>query len=248
MRLMAMKYFWRHRNTLRGSLLALSLTAALAAGCKKKRPTAPVGPDPNSVVCPSNERLVQAVQRDQPGRTVRAACVVFAPGYYWLAAAISYDAKTSSEVRMHLVSGGQAQRISEIEPIPAAAIAELVKKSDAVEMRIRKGPDNRLVRLGVMGRRGGNQQPEANEIGMVLQLVAHAPPRLLWVGAGDELRSADGCNLERTVDFEMPFGNRLEMITSTRAKGGPSCTSGPASQEQIESKGVALKAGRPLTL
>ena len=45
----------------------------------------------------------------------------------------------------------------------------------------------------------------------------------------------------------MPFGSRLEMITSTRAQGsGAGCRGGPGSQEQIESKGVALKTGRAL--
>jgi len=225
-------------------VVVLAAAAALTGvGCKKKPPPRPAGPDPNSVVCPPNDRLTRAVEQDQKGRAVRTSCVVFAPGYYWLGAAVSYDAKTSSDVRVHLLSGGLGQRISEIEPIPTAAIADLIKKSEAIEVRIRKaGSDNRLVRPAVLGKRAGAQ---ADEIGMVLQLVAHAPPRLLWVGAGDELRNDRGCTIERTVDFEMPF-NRLEMITTTRAKGGPDCRSGGASQEQIESKGVALKSGRPL--
>jgi hypothetical protein len=224
------------------AMLALCVTTA---GCKKKQPPGLPKPDPGSVVCPSNDVIVKAVERDQKDRTVKASCVVFAPGYYWLGAAVSYDAKTGSDVRVHLVSGGQAQRISDIEPLPAGPLSDLIKKSDSVDVRIRRGADNRLVRLGVMGRHRG-QQPEADEIGIVLQLVAHAPPKLLWVGPGDQISSADGCHLERTVDFEMPFGNRLEMITTTRARGGTNCTSGPASQQQIETKGVALKAGRPL--
>jgi hypothetical protein len=242
---MVMKH--SHSRTHRVTFLALCVTAALAGGCKKKKP--PTGlekPDPNSVVCPATDVIVRAVEKDQKDRAVKAACLVFAPGYYWLGAAISYDPKTSADVKVHLVSGGQAQRISDIEPLPAAALADLLKKSDAVQVRIRRGADNRLVRLGVMGHRKG-QQPEAEEIGMVLQLVAHAPPKLLWVGAGDQISTADGCHLERTVDFEMPFGNRLEMITTTHARGGTSCASGPASQQQIETKGVALKAGRTLT-
>jgi hypothetical protein len=229
-------------------LLVLCAAAALA-GCKKKRPAVapnPGQPDPNSVVCPPVDKLVHAVEQDQKGRAVRAACVVFAPGYYWLGAAVSFDPKTKGDVRVHLISGGQSQRISDVEPLPAAALADLVKSSDEVEARIRRGPDNRLVRLGVMGRKK-NAQPEAEEVGMVLHLKAHAPPHLIWVGPGDQIASQDGCHLERSVDFEMPFGNRLEMITSTRAQGtGAACKSGPGSQEQIESKGVALKAGRTL--
>jgi hypothetical protein len=231
-------------------LLVLCAAAALA-GCKKKRPApAPTHgvaqPDPNSVVCPPTDRLVHAVEQDQKGRTVRAACVVFAPGYYWLGAAVSFDPKTKGDVRVHLISGGQAQRISDVEPLPAAALADLVKNSDEVEARIRRGPDNRLVRLGVLGRRK-NQQPEADELGMVLMLKAHQPPNLVWIGPGDQITTQDGCRFERSVDFEMPFGSRLEMITSTRAQGsGAGCRGGPGSQEQIESKGVALKTGRAL--
>jgi hypothetical protein len=231
-------------------LLILAAAAALA-GCKKKPaapavPLRPGQPDPNSVVCPPVDRIAHAVEQDQKGRVVRASCVVFAPGYYWLGAAVSYDPKTKGDVRVHLISGGQSQRISDVEPLPAAALAELVKNSDDVEARIRRGPDNRLVRLGVLGRRK-NRQPEAEEVGMVLYLKAHAPPHLIWVGPGDQIVTQDGCRLERSVDFEMPFGNRLEMMTNTRAQGsGAGCHGGPGSQEQIESKGVALKAGRTL--
>jgi hypothetical protein len=243
-----MKHSRRVPSVLHGSVLILCAAVALA-GCKKKRPAVNPAfprPDPNSVVCPSIDKIVHAVEQDQKGRAVRASCVVFAPGYYWLAAAVSYDPKTKADVRVHLISGGQAQRISDVEPLPSGALDKLVQNSDDVEARIRRGPDNRLVRLGVMGHRK-NQQPEAEEIGMVLLLKAHAPPLLIWLGPGDQVSSQDGCRLERSVDFEMPFGNRLEMITSTRAQGGANCRSGPGSQEQIESKGVALKAGRALT-
>lgn len=231
---------------------ALVAAALGLAACKKKPPppaaaARPPGPDPTSVVCPPADKLTRGVEKDQPGRTVRTACIVFAPGYYWLGAALSYDAKTSGDVRLHMLSGGQAQRITDIDPLPAAALSDLIKKSDEVEVRIRKaGADNRLVRLGVMGRRGGSKQPEGDEIGLVLQLVAHAPPKLLWVGEGDSIRTSDGCTIEQLVNFEMPFGNRLEMITSARGSGAGKCGGGPASQQQIESKGVPLKAGRPL--
>jgi hypothetical protein len=173
--------------------------------------------------------------------------VVFAPGYYWLGAAVSFDPKTKSDVRVHMLTGGQTQRISEVEPLPAEALTRLIQSSDTVEARIRKAAgENRLVRMGVVGRRRGGKQPEAEEIGMVLQLVAHAAPKLLWVGPGDEVRTEGGCTIERTVDFEMPFGSRVEMITSARGKGGAKCSGGPASQQQIESRGVSLKIGRPL--
>jgi hypothetical protein len=235
--------------SIKGSRMAygLALALALLTSCKKKAPPAspkPLGPDPGSVVCPSNDKLVHAVEQDQKGRTVKVSCVVFAPGYYWLGAALSYDAKTGGDARLHLISGGQAQRISDIEPIPTQVIAELIKKSSDVSVQIRKGNDNRLVRMGVMGKQPNG---DGSELGLVLQLVAHAPPRILWVGAGDEVRTADGCHTERTVDFEMPFGSRLEMFTNVRAKGGGNCSGGPGSQQQIEAgKGVPLKAGRPL--
>jgi hypothetical protein len=234
----------------RRGCLALLCLGALLGGCKKKpaappsvmgRPTAARLP---TITCPPSDKLVKAVEGDQKGRTVRTACVVFAPGYYWLAAAVSYDPKSSADVRVHLISGGQAGRISDVEPVPAAALTELIKTSEEVDVQIRKGNDNRLVRMGVRGRHGSDQ----DEVGMVLQLVAHAPARLLWVGAGDQRRTTQGCTTQRTVDFEMPFGTRLEMMTAMRATGGPTCTSGPTSQQQIESRGVALKAGRDLTL
>jgi hypothetical protein len=231
-------------------LVLVVLAVAALAGCKKKVAPPPTSPAAKlaaglpTIVCPPNDKLARAVESDQKGRTVRTACVVFAPGYYWLAAAVSYDPKTSGDVRMHLVSGGMADRISDIDPLPTAAIADLIKKSDEIEVQIRKGPDNRLVRMGVRGKHGDSSE----EIGMVLQLVAHAPPKLLWVGPGDQLQTTNGCTVQRTVDFEMPFGNRLEMMTTMRAKGGRDCTAGPTSQQQIESRGVALKAGRTLTL
>jgi hypothetical protein len=233
------------RSRMAFCLLAMSL--ALSPACRKKEKKTsllPPGPDPSSVVCPPADKLVHAVEADQKGRTVKASCVVFAPGYYWLGAALSFDPKTNGDVRLHLLSGGQAQRISDIDPLPAEAIAGLMKTSSDVQVQIRKGNDNRLVRLGVVGRQANG---DASEVGLVLQLVAHAPPRILWVGPGDEVRTADGCHTERTVDFEMPFGNRLEMFTNVRAKGGPQCAGGPGSQQQIEAgKGVPLKAGRPL--
>jgi hypothetical protein len=231
----------------RGALTLLCLGAFLA-GCKKKAPAALIGRPSAAhlptIVCPPSDKLAKAVEGDQKGRTVRTSCVVFAPGYYWLAAAVSFEPKTGSDPRVHLISGGQAGRISDVEPVPAAALTELIKASDDVDVQIRKGNDNRLVRMGVRGRHGG----ESDEVGMVLQLVAHAPPRLLWVGAGDQRRTANGCTTERTIDFEMPFGTRLEMMTALRASGGPGCSAGPTSQQQIESRGVALKAGRDLVL
>lgn len=239
------------RLTLHRGSLALLCFAALLGGCKKKpvekpasligRPSAARLP---TIVCPPADKLTKAVEGDQKGRTVKTACVVFAPGYYWLAAAVSYEPKTGANPRVHMISGGMAGRISDIDPLPSAAITDLVKTSDDVDVQIRKGSDNRLVRMGVRGRHGD----DSDEVGMVLQLVAHAPPKLLWVGAGDQKRTGGGCTTERRVDFEMPFGTRLEMMTAVRATGGPECKGGPTSQEQIESRGVAQKAGRDLTI
>src|SRR5437868_9741446 len=122
--------------------LTLLCVGALFGGCKKKQPPPlpvagrPAAPNLPTIVCPPNDKLVTAVQGDQKGRTVRAACVVFAPGYYWLAAAVSYD-KGGADPRMHLLSGGQAGRISDVEPLPAAAITDLIKTSDDVDVQIR---------------------------------------------------------------------------------------------------------------
>jgi len=238
------------RQALCVAALALLLATALAGGKKKKPPTEAVRPGaPNAatIVCPPGDQLARMIEKEQPGRAVRVACVVFAPGYYWLAAALSFDPKTKSDARVHLVTGAQPPRIFDVEPAPAPAIAQLIQKSDEVAVQIRKsGSETRLVRMGVVGSRGG-AKGDADEVGIVLQLAAHAPPKLLWVGPGDEVRtSSDGCRLEQRVDFEMPFGSRLEMITSPHAKGGPACTGGIASQQQIDYKAIALKPSRPL--
>jgi hypothetical protein len=88
---------------------------------------------------------------------------------------------------------------------------------------------------------------------VVLQMVAHKPPRVLWVGTGDQVRVEGGCVTEQAVGFEMPFGTRLEVVRSVRARpaeaGGKlpaGCASSPGTQEPVDFKPVSLKPPRVL--
>jgi hypothetical protein len=229
----------------RGAGCAAAVVAVLsfAGGCRKRlppQPSVPQTPDPGGPACPSGEELARRVA--EPGRTVRAQCLLFAPGFYWLGVALSYDPRGASPPRLRYLSGSTVTRVYELEPAPTDAIATLIKNSQDVDVQIRKGrSESRLVRLGVVGRRASG---EADEVGMVLQLVAHKQPQVLWTGAGDERRRSGGCVVDRRVDFEMPFGDRLEMVTSFHAPSG--CPTPPASQQTIEYRGVSIKPGRPL--
>jgi hypothetical protein len=225
--------------------VALALCFAMASGgCRRRAPRSSGAGSQSAdggVSCPANEELARRLA--EPGRTVRAQCLLFAPGYYWLGAALSYDAKGAAPPRLQYLSGGYSTRAYEIEPAPVEALAALIKSSNEVEVQIRKGRgESRLVRLGVVGRRAGG---ESSEVGMVLQLVAHKQPQVLWTGAGDERRRApDGCVVDRHVDFSMPFGDRLEMVTTFSAPGG--CATPPASQQAVDYRAVSIKPGRPL--
>jgi hypothetical protein len=230
----------------RGLVCAAVACLALGlSGCRKRlqpQGSSPERPaaDAGGVTCPRDEDLVR--QLAEPGRTVRAHCLLYAPGFYWLGVALSYDPKGATPPRLLYLSGGFTTRVYDIEPAPTAAIAELIKKSEDVEVQIRKGrSESRLVRLGVLGKRAGG---EADEVGLALQLVAHKQPQIVWTGAGDERRRSGSCLVDRHVDFEMPFGDRLEMVTSFHAPA--SCPTPPASQQTVEYRGVSIKPGRPL--
>jgi hypothetical protein len=170
-------------------------------------------------------------------------------GRYWMAGALSYGGAAAP--RLHLITGGVWSRTLafDVEPAPVEAIAELVGASLDVAVRIKARPEGRLVRLGVVGRRGPDGI-ESDEIAVLLELVAHAPPRLLWSGRGDQARlTADGCIDERLVDFQMLFGRRLEMFVTGRSRprvagAGARCAAGPGLQESLAPNPVALKAGR----
>jgi hypothetical protein len=251
------------------STLLLFLCAGVVTsqtGCKKKQqppppptqaaaPGAPATPLPD-IKCPAPETFAPlGTEQGSPSRAFRTDCVVFAPGRYWLASALSYEDKTGKAPRLHLMSGGTGDRIIvfDVEPLPSAEIEALVKQSKEVGVKIRKTHDDRaLVRLGVTGRSGTSERPELREVGMLLQLAAHQPPRVLWVGPGDQVSTgADGCINEQVVDFELLFRTRLERFTVVRARPAPgakaaNCPTGPSMQDSVSYQPVPLKKGRPL--
>ena len=53
---------------------------------------------------------------------------------------------------------------------------------------------------------------------MLLQLVAHQPPKILWTGPGDQITTEGGCISEQLVEFEMLFRTRLERFNITRSR------------------------------
>jgi hypothetical protein len=177
--------------------------------------------------------------------------VSYAPGFFWLAVALSYQPDSAENPRLAMIYGGQPMRAFDLEPIPQDLLTKLIKANPDLRVSIRKpAAESHLVRVGVFGQHG--DQAEADELVAVLQLVAHAPPHLLWTGAGDQVRTTpEGCVAERTVDFDMPFGDRLEMTTTARShrkdpKGKQSCPAGQSTQQTVEYRALALKAARTL--
>lgn len=236
-------------------------------GCRKKAPppateqktaaaTAPTGSPsaPATVVnCPGPETF--APLDTTKGRVLHSGCVVFSPGRYWLGTALSYEQKTGKDPKLFFLTGGFGPRITvfDIEPIAAEQITKLVTTGRNVGVKIRRTrEDTSLVRLGVFADTGDAAKPETNEIGMLLQLVAHAPPKVLWTGPGDQIATgSDGCITEQVVDFELLFRTRLERFTSQRSRPAPgaknpSCATGPSMQDSVPYQPLALKKGRLL--
>jgi hypothetical protein len=240
-------------------ILALLLAAPLA-GCRKRPPpaaparTAAAPLDAGSVRCPTPEALAALVV--EPGRTVRVDCFPYSPQYFWTAAALSYDPKGGGPPpRLAFVTGGPglATLAFDIDPGPTEAIDRLIRGSRGVAVRIKPARSRQhLVRLGVVGQHDprGSDGLQSEELALVLQLVAHAAPKLIWTGPGDQtVVGPDGCVSERTIDFEMPFRRDLEVFTSSqsRATGGKPCPpGGPGTQESIPARAISLKAARPL--
>ena len=242
------------------------MSSLLVGGCRKKAPppapatapaAAPTPSAPETVVnCPGKETF--APMETAKGRVLVSDCVVYAPGRYWLATTLSYEAKTGKAPKLAFLTGGFGPRITvfDIEAMPAEEITKLVAASREVGVKIRRTrSDTALVRLGVVGTSGEAARPETREVGLLLQLVAHAPPKILWVGPGDQTTTgADGCINEQVVDFELLFRTRLERFTTQKSRPAPGaadptkCASGgsPSTQESVAYQPVALKKGRPL--
>jgi hypothetical protein len=257
------------------TLICVGLLALAAPGCKKappptppapaqpaqpaaSRPLAARPPDAAPISCPP-EASFASLAGARKGRALRSACTVLYEGFYWGAAALSFAEKGPAKPVFHFLTGGPHSRtlVYDIEPAPAKEIEALIRSSKQVGVVIRRTRGDRsLVRMGVTGQSGSPSRPESREIGVLLQLVAHAPPKVLWWGPGDQTTvEPGGCVSEQTVDFELLFRTRLERFTTTRARasdpapaGKPAQPCAPASsmQENIAYQATPLKSPRPL--
>ena len=188
-------------------------------------------------------------------RALRTDCVVFAPGRFWLAIALSYDEKTGKNPRLGLISGSPQGRsmVFDITPAPVEAIEKLLQENREIGVRVRKTRDDQsLVRLGVTGGPGGGR-PESREVGILLQLAAHRPPNILWEGPGDQVVALPGgCIAEQTIDFELLFRTRLEQFSMARIRPDATgkipagCKADPSMQDSLNFRPVPLPPGRIL--
>ena len=160
---------------------------ARAAG-GRPRPLAARAPDAAPISCPARGRLRQPGGRPQgDGAAARTACTVLYEGFYWGATALSFAEKGPPRPVFHFLTGGPHSRtlVYDVEPAPAKEIEALIRSSKQVAVTIRRTRGDRsLVRMGVTGQSGSPTRPESREIGVLLQLVAHAPPEGPVVGPG----------------------------------------------------------------
>jgi hypothetical protein len=226
----------------------------------RERPLARPRPDAAPVSCPPPQTFAGLAGKKgaSTGRALETACVVLYEGFFWGAAALAWNEKGPARPSLHFLTGGPQSRtlLFDVEPAPAGELAALIRSSRKVAVTIRRSRgDGSLVRMGVVGQTGTPVHPESREIGVLLQLVAHAPPKILWWGPGDETSSAGGCLHQQTVDFELMFRTRLERITTTRSrplqgavagKLAPPCSPPSSRQENLTYQATALKSARPL--
>ena len=214
-------------------------------------PGKPGKPAPNKSAKPAPKKKAGS----EPTRVMRTSCVEFAPGRFWLAAALTYEEKTGKNPRLGLISGsaGSKSMIFDVTPLPTAPIEKLLQDSQEIGVRVRRTRDDHsLVRLGVTGGPGGGK-PDLQEIGLLLQLVAHRPPALIWVGPGDQVTTTPaGCINEQTVDFELLFRTRLEKFAMNRVRPDATgklpagCKVDPSMQDSVAFQPVPLPAGHIL--
>ncbi len=250
----------RARN--RALVVCACVVAAAAGGCRKKsapprapatsRPLTVARPDAAPISCPAPQAFAGLAPRK--GRALRTGCVVLYEGFYWGAGALTWNEQGPAQPTVQFLTGGPYSRslVFDIDPAPAKEIESLIRGSREVSMNIRRPRGDRsLVRMGVVGVTGTPARPESREIGLLLQLVAHAPPKVLWWGPGDQTTvDASGCVNEQTVDFELLFRTRLERFTTSRSRplapGGKACPSGSSMQDEIAYQATPLKAPHPL--
>lgn len=225
------------RTSRTASLALVTVTAAALVGCRRKVASKPAGP------CPAPEALAAMVA--EKGRELRAACAAYPGVPYYMAGVFTFDARTRKDPRLMLLAGGQGSRTLafDVVPAPVAELSELIGAADDVRVRI-KITQSSLVRLSVWTRTHARPDVLAEEIVLLLQLVAHAPPRLLWAGPGDRTtKAADGCMTDQFVEFQSVFGQQISMVTTARSR--PGCPpAGPGVQEPLAVRPRPLAAGR----
>jgi hypothetical protein len=247
------------------ALLICSAALALGGGCRKRspapappaasRPLSALRPDAAPISCPPPQAF--AGLATAKGRALRTGCQVLYEGFYWGAGAVSWNEQGPAQPTVHFLTGGPFSKtlVFDVEPAPVKELEALIRGSREVSMNIRRPRGDRsLVRMGVVGIGGTPARPESREIGLLLQLVAHAPPKLLWWGPGDQtsVDPASGCVSEQTIDFELLFRTRLERFTSSRsrplpgAKPGATCPPASSMQDEMAYQATAIKAPRPL--
>jgi hypothetical protein len=224
----------------------------LGAGCKKRpppaAPTSPAAATKPSITCPSKAEIARAL--GAADRRVEADCLAYGESMFWLAGALVFGATPAEKPRLALVSGSPWVRwlVYDVDPAPLEAIDQLVRGSEDVQLRMRNGRrERRLVRLGVVGR-PKKGAPDSVEILTLLRLGGHGPPEVVWTGKGDEVTTTPGgCVSERSIDFELLFGTRVEMFTTNKTrKPAADCPGGMDLQETLTSRPVRMKPGRPI--
>jgi hypothetical protein len=219
-----------------------------------------------------------------PAREVHVRCSGLGVASYWTATALVRETagrepgktdgkpggKTGGEgggAGVYFLSGGgDPARVTafDVQVEPHEPLKRLLAESQAVDVVHRMDrTGGHLVRVGVVGKGATNpgKPPASKELVWLLQLVAHAPPKLLWTGPGDVVEvGADGCVRRHAVDFSMFMGRRLDVLTGTRAEraagaaaklaqgAADDCVSGPTMQETLGSLAKKLPPGRVLTL
>jgi hypothetical protein len=229
----------------RAPLVLLSIL--LAGACRKKPAPAPKpAEDTGGVTCPTNDSL--AAMTKEPGRAVQADCLVYAPKFFWTAAALSYDEKTRRQPRLTLLSGGPNMSTAafDVAPLPTEALERLLQESSAVALKLRKPHGTHLIRLGIVAQKGAPPRAESEEVAVVLKFIAHGPPSIVWLGPADQTTLADGCLHTRTIEFESTFSNHLDLVTTSYSRAvdkDAKCPSSSSMQEPLSTKPIALKSG-----
>lgn len=234
--------------------MALALAAFLGGACRRKA-TAPAASvkDAAAAACPDTAAVARLL--GEPPAALRTACFAYPNAPYWMAAAARYDRKAAAAPPLMLLSGGAGTTslVYDVVPAPTDTLRDLVARTEDLALSLRMSRMGRLVRLGITGvlpKSEGAPEPDTEEVALVFELVAHAPPRLAWWGPADRsARTAEGCISHTQVEFETLFGNAIEIYTSSRPRPGRSaataCPAGPASQESIPMKTIPLPQGRP---